>query len=70
MSLFAGIPQKLESWKFHHLKKLSYLRDIESERFDFKGSSFRDLDVDICAMANTLGGYLVLGVEENKSEDL
>jgi predicted HTH transcriptional regulator len=39
-----------------------------SENFDFK-TSIKDLDIHICAMANTSGGYLVLGVDEHKSGD-
>ena len=66
----ASIPERMEDWNTPVLNELIQLRDIESETFDFKtvveGNNPvpSDLYQDICAMANTDGGYLVLGIEE------
>ncbi|MGB8033507.1 MAG: ATP-binding protein [Nitrososphaeraceae archaeon] len=43
------------------------LRDIEGEGFDFKGPEFSELSNHICAMANTSGGYIVLGIGEDRN---
>jgi predicted HTH transcriptional regulator len=61
------IPERIEDWDLQTLNKLVTLRDIERESFDFKGPKFQDLSDHICAMANTAGGYLVLGIDENKN---
>src|SRR2546427_3356152 len=61
------VPDKLEDWNLDILSKLMQLRDIESETFDFKGTDLRGIYKDICALANTRCGFLVLGVEENKA---
>jgi Putative DNA-binding domain len=62
------IPERLETWDIDALNRLVNLKDIESEEFDFKGPEYRELANHICAMANTSGGYLVLGIDENKNE--
>lgn len=61
------IPERLEDWNLEALNKLLPLKDIESEGFDFKGhgfDGFTELPNHICAMANTSGGYLVLGIDD------
>ena len=63
------IPNNLDEWNIKVIDKLIQFRDIESETFDFKGSKFDDLHEDICGMANTNGGFLVLGVAEKKGSD-
>jgi predicted HTH transcriptional regulator len=48
-------------------------RYIESETFDFKGRKAvkgNELSKDFCAMANTSGGTIVLGIEEIKKNDV
>jgi hypothetical protein len=65
------IPKDLKEWDISIIDKLIQLSHIESETFDFKGHSFdafKELYADICAMANTSGGFLVLGIDENKDE--
>lgn len=62
------IPEKLEDWNIEILTELVNLSDIESETFDFK-SEPNELHTHICAMANTSGGFLVLGIGEVKSSD-
>lgn len=62
------IPENLDGWNIEILEELMKWTNIESETFDFKGS-INELDEHICAMANTKGGYLVLGIQETKSKD-
>ena len=61
-------PEKPEDWKVEILDELIELRDVESENFDFKGTDLTGIYKTICAMANTKGGFLVLGVDENKTD--
>ena len=63
------IPERLQDWDLQTLNKLVTLKDIERESFDFKGPKLQDLSAHICAMANTAGGYLVLGIDENKNPE-
>ena len=58
------MPERLEDWDIEILDKLVQLRDIEGETFDFKGTKLSGLEEHICAMANTSGGQIVLGVDE------
>ena len=65
MSL-SKVPHKLDEWNIKVINSLIQILSIESENFDFKGSEFNkksdELYNDICAMANTSGGYIVLGI--------
>jgi hypothetical protein len=67
------IPEKPQDWNIDVIDSLIQILSIESETFDFKGSDFNekkdDLYKDICAMANTSGGYIVLGIGEKKTPD-
>jgi predicted HTH transcriptional regulator len=63
---------ELEQWDISTLHKLTKLRDIERETFDFKGTDkgtdFTELYKHICAFANfPINGIIVLGIEEEKS---
>jgi len=62
------IPQNLDEWNIDKLNELIQFVDIESETFDFKKEP-NELAEHICSMANTKGGFLVLGIEEIRSED-
>lgn len=62
------IPENLDDWNIDILNELTKFVGIESETFDFKKES-NELEEHICAMANTQGGILVLGVEQIKSKD-
>lgn len=62
------IPEKLEEFDIKLLDKLITIPSIESENFDFKEEP-SDLHEDICAMANTKGGFLILGVGQIKGKD-
>jgi hypothetical protein len=65
------IPERLDDWNLDILNRILPLKDIEGEEFDFKGhefDGFKDLSNDICAMANTAGGYLVLGVDSDTNQ--
>ena len=48
------------------LKSLLHITSIESESFDFK-QKVSDLQIHLCAFANTVGGYIILGIDENKT---
>ncbi len=63
------LPTKLEDWNIEILNELVKYKDIESETFDFKGVEINQLYLHICAMANTSGGFIVLGVDEVKGKD-
>jgi len=62
------IPANLDEWTIEILTELTKFVGIESETFDFKKES-NELEEHICAMANTQGGILILGVEQIKSKD-
>ena len=63
------IPDRIEQWNLDIINQLTQLRDIESEDFDFKGTDMKNLANHLCAFANTHGGYLVLGIDEEKNND-
>ncbi len=67
--MVTAIPSKLEDWDIHVLNELIRYKDIESESFDFKGTEINKLYKDICAIANTNGGFIVLGIEEERTPD-
>ena len=61
----------LEQWTEHDLHMLIQNQVAESRRLDYKqelklktDDDKRDFLADVCAMANTAGGYLIFGVEE------
>jgi len=62
------IPKDLEEWSMKTLNELLKFVDIESETLDFKKEPNK-LHEHLCAMANVNGGFLVLGINEIKSED-
>jgi len=43
---------------------LRLLREGESERVEFKTRAGRDIGAEIVAMANALGGYILIGVDD------
>lgn len=65
------IPHKLKEWDIHVIDSLTLILSIEGENFDFKGHDFNkrndELYVELCSMSNSLGGYIVLGIEECKA---
>jgi predicted HTH transcriptional regulator len=66
--LITLIPERLDDWDIEKLDSLICLNDIESEGFDFKGKKISQLCNHFCAMANTSGGYIVLGIDDVKNE--
>ena len=68
-----SIPHNVQDWNIVVIDNLIPILSIESETFDFKGKDFNkkndELYNDICAMANTSGGHIVLGIGEDKATD-
>ncbi|MGI0057128.1 MAG: AlbA family DNA-binding domain-containing protein [Nitrosarchaeum sp.] len=62
------IPENLPDWSINTINELIKYIGIESETFDFK-KELNELEEHVCAMANTKGGFLVLGINEVKSND-
>ena len=62
-----NVPRDLKDWNVDVLNSLLTVRDVESDRFDFKGGDLGDLAIHICAMANLGEGIMILGVDENKN---
>lgn len=66
----ANIPDKLSDWNIETIERLLSILSIEGETFDFKGDILKpnyELYNDFCAMSNSLGGFLVLGINERKA---
>lgn len=63
-----SVPTSIDDWSIEKLEELIEYVGIESDTFDFKKKS-NQLEEHICAMANTKGGYLILGVEQIDSKD-
>jgi len=65
-------PDKVEEWKLENINELIKLKDIEDIKFDFKDKDLNEgkgLSSHICAMANTVGGFIVLGIDEIKKKN-
>ena len=63
-------PDSIDDWTIDVINKLVKLRDVESEGFDFKDRNVNKedkLSMHLCAMANTHGGFIVLGIREIKN---
>jgi hypothetical protein len=60
------VPDKIESWNMRRLNGLLKIVNLESETLEFKGRDFQSLTKHLCAMANSAGGYVILGIEEDK----
>lgn len=69
LSSLPTIPEKLEDWNIDTVNGLITVKDVEGEQFDFKKDidSTDKLSNHICAMANTSGGYIVIGVGEEQT---
>ena len=59
------LPPSPKEWNCELIYELVKYVAIESESFDFKLEPHK-LHEDICAMANTANGYIVLGIDEVK----
>jgi hypothetical protein len=64
MSLWAT---PIDDLNFSHLDAFLNEHQVEGARLDYKADVPKELDKLICAFANTTGGIIVLGVDENKS---
>ena len=65
---FPDIPEKADLWTIDTIDSLLNIPESESEKLDFK-REVTDLTHHICAMANTFGGFIVLGIGESKTGD-
>jgi predicted HTH transcriptional regulator len=63
------VPDKIDGWNIRKLNELLKIINVESETLEFKGRNFGSLADTFCAMANTSGGYIVLGIEQDKSKN-
>lgn len=68
-----NIPKDLNDWNIQVIDSLLPIPSIEGDTFDFKGNildkRFDELYNDFCAMSNSLGGIMVLGIREEKAPD-
>lgn len=65
-------PDNIDDWTLDVINELVKLRDVESEVFDFKDKDINKedkLSMHVCAMANTHGGFIVLGIKEVKNNN-
>ena len=62
------IPQDPKEWNVDKLNELIKFVGIESNDFDFKKEP-NELEQHICAMANSDGGFLILGITQILSND-
>ena len=65
-----SIPQNLDDWNMDVIDSLLNIPTIESEKLECK----REIRVDvlsksICALANTRGGFILVGLGEKKADD-
>jgi predicted HTH transcriptional regulator len=63
---FPNILEKSNLWTIDDIDSLLNIPESESEKLDFK-LEVTDLTRHICAMANTSGGFIVLGIEESET---
>ena len=61
-----NIPKNMSDWNLDTINKLIQFRDAESENLDFK-EIVTDISKEICAFANTTGGFLVFGIAPDKN---
>ena len=65
-----GIPQNLNDWNMDAIGSLLNISNIESEKLECKREiRVEALSKSICAMANTCGGFILVGLGERKTED-
>lgn len=62
------IPSSIKDWSIEKIDELIQYVGIESDTFDFKKEP-NQLEEHICALANTKGGHIVLGIEQINSKD-
>jgi predicted HTH transcriptional regulator len=63
----ANLPDKLSDWNIETIERLLPILSIEGDTFDFNGNILKskyELYNDLCAMSNSSGGFLVLGIND------
>jgi hypothetical protein len=61
------VPDEIEGWNIRRLNGLLKIVNVESETLEFKGRDFHSLVDLLCAMANSSGGSVILGIEQDKA---
>ena len=66
--LFFDIPEYIDKWNLDTLKKISSIGSVENNLFEIKGKEKIDGDASkaICSFANSNGGYLIFGIDEDR----
>ncbi|NOJ27124.1 MAG: hypothetical protein DA330_03840 [Nitrososphaera sp.] len=69
------LPEKPSDWNIEILNSLLDIPGIERDNFEFKAGSNKeknpvpsDIYKDFCAMANTNGGIIIVGIDQTKDE--
>jgi hypothetical protein len=63
------VPDKFDGWNIRRLNELLKIVNVENDTLEFKGRDFHSLTHLLCAMANLSGGYVVLGIEQDKANN-
>jgi hypothetical protein len=65
-----NIHNNIDKWNYETLLKLSKIGSIEGSYFEIKGKDKinGDLSKTICSLANSYGGVIIFGIDENKQE--
>ncbi len=61
-----NIPPNVDDWDIKVIDSMLNIPNIESENIECKQEITNDLAKSICAMANTSGGFIIIGLEEKK----
>lgn len=60
------IPKNVENWSINIIDSLLNISSLESDEIECKREMTPDLPKAICAMANTSGGFIIIGLDEEK----
>ena len=63
-------PMDISQWNLSDIDKLVELKYSESDTLEFKESIPKDLEKDICGLANSSGGFIIFGLRgKDKAEE-
>jgi len=60
----SDIPKNVERWNFDTINSLSNITNLESDKIECKREMNDDLAKHICAMSNTSGGFIIIGLDQ------